>query len=148
MLKPVLTSLGNAKDAGSITLKDATGAYDVALNPGGYGAPNLAPPPAVIGMTWRYWSDDLNYANKIYTDAGFIADLIAGGRTLKTQDLGLAADGKFQSGIHQVKYYPYETTNCAITLIQDSQEDHGHCRKPTIHLFTKLCGCADPRWYG
>lgn len=120
MLVPVLTPISITKNAKTITLADTTGAYNLTSNPGGYGAPNLVSPPTRVGFTVRFWTDTVPYANKIIEDTGIITALLtAGGTPITKVILGLA-DGYFPSGIHHIKYYPFEVVSTIVTLTQGS----------------------------
>lgn len=119
MLKPVLKSLGVSKDAKLITLQDATGTYNVSTNTGGYGAPN-AVVPSIVGMRWRYWADDLPFADVVISDPTIVTALTGAGTPFGYTTLGLP-DGAFPSGVYQVKYYPFETSTCVVTLQKGSR---------------------------
>lgn len=120
MVIPVLSLIEVAKDATSITLKDATGAYNGTTNLGGYGTPNAAV-PTVIGMRTRYWPDDDIYGGFISDSAGLIAALMSTtGYAITGADLGLT-DDEFTSGIHHFKYYPLEVFSTQVTLTLDSK---------------------------
>lgn len=112
MLIPVLTSLSNARDAVSTLLKDATGAYNVSTNPGGYGAPNITSPPDVIGFTFRKWSGTAPYGNVAYNDDdGIISALVGTGGYQIEAEAVAALNSVFSSGVHQIKYYVGNSTD-------------------------------------
>lgn len=120
MLIPVLSWVSNSKTGSIITVKDTTGAYNVDDNPGGYGTPNQATPPSMVGFRWRYWPDDVDYANFISSDSTFITALLAAGKPFTTTDLGLP-EGLFSSGVHNIKYYPLASSAGTITLTNGSK---------------------------
>lgn len=121
MLIPVLSLIARAKDATTITLKDSTGAYNVSTNPGGYGSPNRTSPPSKVGLKWRLWPDTAEYANIVIEDSGVIGNLVGSGAVLTAAGLALT-DSVFPSGVHQIKYYVFDTfVGTVVNLIQDSK---------------------------
>lgn len=119
MLAPVLTASGVAKDASYITLKDTTGAYNNPNNLGGYGAPNVLA-PTKAGILIRYWGDTSNYINKVLS-ADALAGIIGEGFDFAFEDLGLAS-GNFITGVHHIKYYPFELFDSIVSLTKDSKK--------------------------
>ncbi len=108
MLSPVLSLIAKDKEAGSVTLRDTTGAYNVSTNPGGYGSPNPTSPPARVGFTFRYWDEDDPYSNQVIADSGIITALLGtDGYTFTGTMLGLS-DGLLLSAVHHIKYYVFE----------------------------------------
>lgn len=121
MITPVLNPISISKDAKTITLADATGAYDVSLNPGGYGTPNFTGPPTRVGFTVRFWTDTVPFANKVIEDGSFITALLSDdGAPVTYITLGLPT-GYFSSGIQHFKYYPFETINTVLSLTKNSK---------------------------
>lgn len=119
MLIPVLTKLTIAKGATSITLKDATGAYNVSTNPGGYGSPNMDSPPVAIGFTFREWSATIPYASLVTDDSGTIAALVSPtGYELAATVISATL---FNDGIQQIKYYPFKAFTGTYALVSGSK---------------------------
>ena len=118
MLNPILYTVSTSKDSKKVVLKDNTGAYNVSTNPGGYGAPNLASPPTVVGFTFKYWKDTANYLNFVTDDNDFITSLFAAGATFDAEVLG---NGRFEPGIQHVKYYVFQPKDTIVNLTQGSK---------------------------
>lgn len=114
MLIPLISKLAVAKKALSVTLRDITGAYNVTTNPGGYGTPNIASPPGVIGLTFRQWDSTTPYINFVTSDSTDITELLAStGHEFLAEDLGLT---KFEDGVNHIKYYPFEPAIASTTF--------------------------------
>lgn len=132
MIIPVLTSVTNAKDGSSLTIKDSTGAYNVSTNPGGYGTPN-ADEPTVVGFRVRYWADTDIYGSLVTDDTTILAALLGAGFALTIEQLG-ESEADFSSGVHHIKYYPLEEVDTIVTLTKDSK------------LVTVTAGTAPSTW--
>ncbi len=118
MLIPVLSAVSYTKSSKVVYLRDITGAYNVTTNPGGYGAPNATSPPAKVGFKFRFWDDTADTLNFVTANTDFITELLSvSGRKFDAEVLG---NGIFKTGIHHVKYYPFEASDSIITLTQNS----------------------------
>lgn len=133
MLVPVLAKVAIGSLGESITLRDATGAYNVSTNAGGYGSPNMASPPAKIGLTWREWSAAAIYANFVSADSSLITELLSSlGYKFLASDIGITV---FAEGIQHIKYYPFIQASGTDTYRYDS----------ITRTFTRTTGSYDLR---
>lgn len=118
MLIPIIRATGITRDALSIVLADQTGSYNLTTNLGGYGAPNAAIPPAAVGFRFRNWNQTTDYYNAVSNDTTLITELLASGHKFDSTILGLSP---YRAGVHQIKYYPFETVNTLVNLTQGSK---------------------------
>jgi hypothetical protein len=103
-LLPVLSLVGIADPAATVTVKDGTGNYDAVTNPGGFGAPNptYAALAGVILKMASFSNLDSYSTNRLSVDdqaAIFSADgLVIGGASYS----GLLTEGVFPDGVYEI----------------------------------------------